>query len=218
MCVHGSYGRSPHLVIEKRSDSIILRNPGTLLISVLQYYEGGHSECRNPSLQKMFGLIGRSDKAGSGVDKILKGWRSGKWSRPDVREKSHPDIVELQLPLELYEDKTGSIEQNSSSATASPPLVDRLSTSCPPPFDQLSSISPLVQKLIELGAVDYMTVHELAELYGIGDLRYFRKKYLSPAIADNSIERLYPEQINHPRQKYRLTRQIRDLVNQKNSI
>ena len=107
LCVHASYTRSPRLVIEKRPDGIVMRNPGTLLISIPQYYEGGHSECRNPSLQKMFGLIGRSDKAGSGVDKILEGWKYAKWRRPYINEKSHPDVVELYLPLEsLVSDAT----------------------------------------------------------------------------------------------------------------
>ena len=77
-----------------------MTNPGFLLVSLNQYYEGGISECRNPSLQKMFGLIGKSDKAGSGVDKILKGWRSAKWRRPYIEERSLPDKVELYLPME----------------------------------------------------------------------------------------------------------------------
>lgn len=47
-----------------------------------------------------FGLIGRSDKAGSGVDKILKGWKSAKWRRPYIEERSLPDKVELYLPME----------------------------------------------------------------------------------------------------------------------
>lgn len=55
----------------------------------------------------MFGLIGRSDKAGSGVDKILEGWKYAKWRRPYINEKSHPDVVELYLPLEsLVSDST----------------------------------------------------------------------------------------------------------------
>ena len=107
LCVHSCYSRSPRLVIEKRPTSIIMRNPGTLLISISQYYEGGHSECRNPSLQKMFALIGRSDKAGSGVDKIIEGWKFAKWRRPYICEKSHPDTVELFLPLEsLFSEDT----------------------------------------------------------------------------------------------------------------
>lgn len=105
--VHAAYEKSPHLVVVKKPNCITLSNPGTLLISLSQYYEGRHSECRNPSLQKMFGLIGRSDKAGSGVDKILKGWRFAKWRRPYICEKAHPDTVELYLPLEsLFTDDT----------------------------------------------------------------------------------------------------------------
>ncbi len=84
-----------------------MSNPGFMLVSLSQYYEGGISECRNPSLQKMFGLIGKSDKAGSGVDKILKGWRSAKWRRPYIEERSLPDKVELYLPMEsLISDDT----------------------------------------------------------------------------------------------------------------
>lgn len=106
MCIHASYAHSPHLIVEKRKNTIVLSNPGTLLISQSQYYEGGHTECRNPSLQKMFGLIGRSDKAGSGVDKILKGWKYAKWRRPHINERSRPDMVELYMPLEsLFSDE-----------------------------------------------------------------------------------------------------------------
>lgn len=107
LCVHSTYGKSPRLVVEKRPNYMVMSNPGTLLISKEQYFEGGHSECRNPSLQKMFGLIGRSDKAGSGVDKILKGWKYAKWRRPYLNEKSRPDMVDLYLPLEsLHADDT----------------------------------------------------------------------------------------------------------------
>ena len=52
-------------------------------------------------------LIGRSDKAGSGVDKIIEGWKFAKWRRPYICEKSHPDTVELFLPLEsLFSEDT----------------------------------------------------------------------------------------------------------------
>lgn len=105
--VHTSYGGSTRIVILKLPSAITMSNPGFMLVSLSQYYEGGISECRNPSLQKMFGLIGKSDKAGSGVDKILKGWRSAKWRRPYLEEHSLPDKVELFLPMEsLISDET----------------------------------------------------------------------------------------------------------------
>ena len=40
-----------------------------MLVSRQQYFEGGRSICRNPILQKMFMMLGRAEKAGSGVDK-----------------------------------------------------------------------------------------------------------------------------------------------------
>lgn len=105
--VHALYGGSTRIVILKLPSAITMSNPGFMLVSLSQYYEGGISECRNPSLQKMFGLIGKSDKAGSGVDKILKGWRSAKWRRPYIEERSLPDKVELYLPMEsLISDET----------------------------------------------------------------------------------------------------------------
>lgn len=105
--VHALYGGSTRIVILKLPTAITMSNPGFMLVSLSQYYEGGISECRNPSLQKMFGLIGKSDKAGSGVDKILKGWRSAKWRRPYIEGRSLPDKVELYLPMEsLISDET----------------------------------------------------------------------------------------------------------------
>ena len=98
--VHALYGGSTRIVIIKHPTAITMSNPGFMLVSLSQYYEGGKSECRNPALQNMFGLIGKSDKAGSGVDKILKGWRDAKWRRPYIEERSLPDKVELYLPME----------------------------------------------------------------------------------------------------------------------
>lgn len=48
----------------------------------------------------MFGLIGKSDKAGSGVDKIIQGWKDANWRRPYIEETGKPDKVELFLPME----------------------------------------------------------------------------------------------------------------------
>ncbi|MGN1214088.1 MAG: Fic family protein [Bacteroidaceae bacterium] len=33
----------------------------------------------------------------------------------------------------------------------------------------------------------------------------FRENYIQPALVEGAIERLYPNQPNHPKQKYRLT-------------
>ena len=99
-CVHACYSTQSPLVITKRKDAIIFSNPGTLLISQRQYYEGGESVCRNPSLQRMFQMLGRAEKAGSGASKIQLGWREANWRKPIISEKQRPDKVELLMPLE----------------------------------------------------------------------------------------------------------------------
>ena len=97
--VHTDYSLSGNIIIELTTEEFIFSNPGTLLVSIQQYYAGGISECRNPSLQQMFMLIGRAEKAGSGVDKIMEGWRESHWRKPFLQLESQPDRVKLTLPM-----------------------------------------------------------------------------------------------------------------------
>ena len=47
----------------------------------------------------MFMCLGRAEKAGSGVDKIVSGWQSLGWPLPTVAEETRPDYVVLTLQL-----------------------------------------------------------------------------------------------------------------------
>src|SRR5690554_860066 len=97
--VHTDYSLSGNIIIELDTEKFAFSNPGTLLVSLEQYYAGGISECRNPSLQKMFMLIGRAEKAGSGVDKIMTGWSESHWRRPYLELTNQPDRVILTMPM-----------------------------------------------------------------------------------------------------------------------
>lgn len=97
--VHADYAARGGIVVERYPDRIVLANPGSMLVSLEQYLRGGVSECRNPNLQKMFAMLGRGERAGSGVDKIVAGWRSQQWRSPLIRPQHQPDRVELTLPL-----------------------------------------------------------------------------------------------------------------------
>ena len=70
-----------------------------LPLSRQQYFKGGRSICRNPTLQKMFMRLGRAEKAGSGVDKILSGWSYLQWPEPIISEETHPDFVILTMKI-----------------------------------------------------------------------------------------------------------------------
>jgi len=47
----------------------------------------------------MFTMMGAAERAGSGVDKILRGWGSQHWRSPSVRERVQPDRVVWTLPM-----------------------------------------------------------------------------------------------------------------------
>jgi predicted HTH transcriptional regulator len=96
--IHADYTAPGNIVIEQRTDAYQFSNPGTLLVSLHQYYRGGISECRNTSLQKMFLMIGSAEKAGSGVNKILAGWDYAHWRHPYLKTSTQPDRIILELP------------------------------------------------------------------------------------------------------------------------
>ena len=97
--VHCDYSVDSNITIELHKDCYIFSNPGSLLLSIAQYYQGGNSVCRNKALQTMFMLIGSAEKAGSGADKIMQGWKKANYRNPRIEEITHPDKVVLTLPL-----------------------------------------------------------------------------------------------------------------------
>ncbi len=97
--IHADYLGQGGIVIDRFVDRFEFSNPGTLLLSREQLLRGGVSECRNPSLQKMFQMLGTGDKAGSGIDKIRTSWHEQRWQSPRVAETIKPDRVQLTLPM-----------------------------------------------------------------------------------------------------------------------
>ena len=99
--VHASTRLYEGPVIERYPDRLYFSNPGTMLVSVEDFFEGGHSICRNSALHKMFEMIGGGERAGSGADTIKKGWADNKWPAPEIKEHfgQNDDRVELTLRL-----------------------------------------------------------------------------------------------------------------------
>ncbi|MGM9692727.1 MAG: ATP-binding protein [Alloprevotella sp.] len=99
LCIHADYTENASLLVQLYKGKMLFSNPGTLLVSKMQYYQGGESVCRNRTLQKMFMMLGSAEKAGSGVDKILSGWKEANWRKPVLTTKSRPDKCVLTLEL-----------------------------------------------------------------------------------------------------------------------
>ena len=97
--IHQDVNAMGNIIVERTDNAMVFRNPGMMLVSKQQYFEGGRSICRNPILQKMFMRLGRAEKAGSGVDKIVSGWHYLGWPTPTVTEETRPDYVVLTLQI-----------------------------------------------------------------------------------------------------------------------
>ncbi len=97
--IHTDYTVGGGIVIERYDDRYQFANPGTLLVSEAQLRQGGVSQCRNRSLQRMFMLIGGGEQAGSGYARIQEGWKSQHWRAPRLFAQDGPDRVRLDMPM-----------------------------------------------------------------------------------------------------------------------
>jgi hypothetical protein len=95
--VHADYSARISILVVKAPDYFGFRNPGKMRISVEKALEGGHSDCRNRSLQKMFSLIGLGEQAGSGIPRVLENWKSQHYRLPEMWESDEPEATLMRL-------------------------------------------------------------------------------------------------------------------------
>jgi ATP-dependent DNA helicase RecG len=97
--IHADHQSTKPIKILKLIDRYEFSNPGRLRIPLERLYEGGLSDARNPSLQKMFQMVGLGEKAGSGFGKILRAWKEQEWLIPRVSEKLDIEVTSIILPM-----------------------------------------------------------------------------------------------------------------------
>lgn len=88
------------LRIDRRSDRIVMRNPGTLRISPERIYDGDYTQARNSTIQKMLRMVGFGDNIGSGFRKIMNAWNNLGFPHPDIHEEDEVNEVWLTLPID----------------------------------------------------------------------------------------------------------------------
>lgn len=106
--VHADYSDRASVLIVKRPDMFVFRNPGLMRVPLKVALQGGESDCRNRKLHQMFRLINVGEQAGSGVPKILSGWQSQHWLPPYLLEKRGPNnqtLLELTM-VDLFPQDT----------------------------------------------------------------------------------------------------------------
>ena len=75
-------------------------------------------------------------------------------------------------------------------------------------------VSEQVRTLVNIIGHNELTVKAIMESLSLKSRRYVLVNYLHPAISGGWVNRLYPEQPNHPRQKYVLSDKAKKLIKQ----
>jgi ATP-dependent DNA helicase RecG len=191
--IHADYQGIGGVVIIKYLNRLEFTNPGSLLISIEQLFQGNVSECRNKALQTMFMMIGACEKAGSGVDKILQGWQSQHWRLPIIDEQVRPDRVRWILPMfslipeesltrlkQAFGNKFNQFTQLEVQALVTADLEQSVDNArmCRITGEHTADITKMLQHLVAVGALSqkgqgrwtsYQLPHPLDSVHNAGD-------------------------------------------------
>jgi len=118
--VHADYTGRISVLVVKEPAGFVLRNPGTLRVSAELALQGGVSDCRNRTMQQMFLMIGLGERAGSGMSRIVHGWKDlGHGLRLNERYVPHEHtVLEMTWAAELASTRSPESSVESSVETA----------------------------------------------------------------------------------------------------
>ena len=195
--IHEDVNAMGHIIVERTEDALIFRNPGMMLVSKQQYFEGGRSICRNPILQRMFMRLGRAEKAGSGVDKIVSGWRYLGWPTPTVTEETRPDYVVLTMPVGAPHKKT--TQEKPIRKTDKKNRQEK-------PVRKTDKKSLRREQIWEF-CHEPRSASEILELLGLRNKENLMEIYLTPMLKAGMLTMTEPETPTSRNQKYKAVEQ-----------
>lgn len=200
--IHADYTGTRGIRVVKGRRSFQFFNPGLLRVPWSVAVQGNASDPRNPSLQKMFQLVGFGDRAGSGVPKITLAWRDEGWPAPQVTENF--DAQETSLVLDI-----GRLAGTDPVADRADPVTDPVADPNDPVTDPVAATRR--RRLDRVGSVleglrgGPLAPSDLQEVLGLKHRPTFRTSYLRPALEAGLIEATLPDKPNSRLQRYRLT-------------
>ena len=115
--------------------------------------------------------LGRAEKAGSGVDKIVSGWQSLGWPLPTVAEETRPDYVVLTLQLGM---KTR--QENPTRKPARKPRKQDLRK----------------EQILEF-CVEPQYLSDILQHLGLKDRENLMEVYINPMIGTGVLEMTEPD-------------------------
>jgi predicted HTH transcriptional regulator len=99
--VHADHRGRMGVRIEVQPNVVTVRNPGLFRIPIREAEEGGRSDPRNPTIAKMFSLVGLVERAGSGLYRIMETWKGNGLEPPLIEESLNPPTVKLTLSMKM---------------------------------------------------------------------------------------------------------------------
>ena len=156
---------------------------------------------------------------GSGIRRIIEACREQGVEDPTWRWDGSFVYVTFKRSAKVTSDTTkdnlgGDVAPSTDQVpTKHRPTTDQIPTNHRPKHDpSTTQVRPKydpsttqVSQLIILMGEDYMSLSEIMSLFNLSSAKRFRENYITPALSDGAIERLYSDQPRHPKQKYRLT-------------
>ena len=128
----------------------------------------------------MFMMLGRAEKAGSGVDKIVSGWKYLGWPLPTVAEEIRPDYVVLTMLLDTEPDKKTTQENPTRKSNKQALRREQILEFCIEP----KSLSDIMQHL------------------GLKARKNMMNVYINPMISAGVLEMTEPDNPTSRNQMY----------------
>ena len=102
--IHADYRQRARVLVVRRPDMFGFQNPGDMRIPIEIALRGDEPDSRNKRLAHLFGFVRIGEKAGTGIPRIMAGWKSQHWRQPSLSEEYEPSprtILRLQK-LDLF--------------------------------------------------------------------------------------------------------------------
>ncbi len=102
--IHADYRQRARVLVVRRPDMFGFQNPGDMRIPIELALRGDEPDSRNKRLAHLFGFVRIGEKAGTGIPRIMAGWKSQHWRQPSLTEEYEPSprtILRLQM-LDLF--------------------------------------------------------------------------------------------------------------------
>ena len=201
-------------------DRVEIENPGVLPpeLTPETIKQPHNSHPYNPLIANFLYRSTFLESWGSGVRRIIDSCAAAGVEEPTWHTNPNFVWVTFKRPA----DKSSYTTEGTSTTTPKrgtsskepsskkEPSYKESSSKKEPSYKELSSekysnLSKQVLRLMEVMNFEYVSTLELMNLCGLKTRFRFRLNYLEPALSAGIIERKYPDQPNHPHQRYRLT-------------